>query len=496
MKMRMRMKAVRTVFVLLLFPVAAVAHVGSPDVYFEGKAGPYSVRVVVRVPPVIPGVAEVEVRTLSGNVTTVTMVPLRIQGLGAELAPVPDVGQRATDDPQLFHAGLWLMQRGAWKVQVTAEGDQGHGELSVPVAAAPTMMRPMQWPLRSLLGVLMMVLVIGFVGMAGAAVREGMSAPGTTPLPATSRRARKSMIFAAILVVGVLTLGGLWWQSEAAATTRWIYAVPRLTASLTPPNTLSAKLEKPDTAGWAQRIKLDDLVPDHGHLVHLFLLRVPQLDRMVHLHPSLAPAESKGRFTQMLPEMPAGHYQIFADVVHATGFPETQVGEIVLPEIRAGLPQGDDSSVIALPLGQGQNTQEATLSNGARMIWLNEPRFRAGEAVGLRFRVENAAGAPSTDLEPYMGMAGHLVVVRDDCKVFAHLHPGWSAPMATVELAGGSSGMKSMEHMSHSAVSPEIVFPYGFPTAGRYRLFVQVRRAGNVETGVFDARVLSVEKKP
>jgi hypothetical protein len=56
--------------------------------------------------------------------------------------------------------------------------------------------------------------------------------------------------------------------------------------------------------------------------------------------------------------------------------------------------------------------------------------------------------------------------------------------------------MKSMEHMSHGSVSPEIVFPYGFPEAGRYRLFVQVRRARNVETRVFDAQVLSAEKKP
>ena len=90
-----------------------------------------------------------------------------------------------------------------------------------------------------------------------------------------------------------------------------------------------------------------------------------------------------------------------------------------------------------------------------------------------------------------MGMAGHLIVVREDCKVFAHLHPGWSAPMATVELASGASGMKSMQHVSHSAVSPEIVFPYGFPEAGHHRLFVQVRRAGKVETGVFDAQVTS-----
>ncbi|HEV3036210.1 MAG TPA: hypothetical protein VHA33_00225 [Candidatus Angelobacter sp.] len=489
--LKIKMKTLSKILILLLFPAIAVAHVGSPDVYYEGKAGPYSVQVVVRVPPVIPGVAEVEVKTLSGNVNTVRMVPLRIQGLGAELAPVADIGQRSLDDARSFHAGLWLMQRGAWKVQVTVEGDLGHGELSIPVAAAPTIMRPMQWPLRWLLGILMTILAVGFVGMAGAAVREGISTPGATALTASSNRARKAMVFVALFVVVVLTLGGIWWKSEAADTSRWIYSVPRVKASLVVPNALSITLKKPDTAGWAQRTKLNDLIPDHGHLVHLFLVRVPQLDRMVHLHPGGDGSGAEGQFLQTLPAMPAGRYQVFADIVHSTGFPETQISEIVLPEIQSGTPQGDDSSVSAAPLNQSAAGQTATLDGGMRMRWLNEPSFHAGEPIGLRFRVEDAAGAPATDLEPYMGMAGHLVVVREDCQVFAHLHPGWSAPMATVELASGASAMKSMDHASDGAVSPEIVFPYGFPEAGRYRLFVQVRHAGKVETGVFDAQVTS-----
>jgi hypothetical protein len=36
---------------------------------------------------------------------------------------------------------------------------------------------------------------------------------------------------------------------------------------------------------------------------------------------------------------------------------------------------------------------------------------------------------------------------------------------------------------------PEVRFPYGFPQAGDYRIFVQIKRAGRVETGVFDAHV-------
>ena len=42
--------------------LTSMAHVGSPDTFFTGNAGPYPVRVTVRLPGVVPGLAQVTVR--------------------------------------------------------------------------------------------------------------------------------------------------------------------------------------------------------------------------------------------------------------------------------------------------------------------------------------------------------------------------------------------------------------------------------------------------
>jgi hypothetical protein len=115
--------------------------------------------------------------------------------------------------------------------------------------------------------------------------------------------------------------------------------------------------------------------------------------------------------------------------------------------------------------------------------------------------VQDKDGHPAQDLEPYMGMAGHAEFVRSDLSVFAHVHPAGSVSMAALDLAqaGLTGGVDSTpEAMSMpmsmpvsqpGPIPPEVRFPYGFPQAGDYRIFVQIKRAGHVETGVFDAHV-------
>jgi hypothetical protein len=85
-------------------------------------------------------------------------------------------------------------------------------------------------------------------------------------------------------------------------------------------------------------------------------------------------------------------------------------------------------------------------------------------------------------------MQGHAAFVRSDRSVFAHVHPSGSVPMAALGLT-----YPAALHMGHMAMNegvPSLVsFPYGFPKPGNYRIFVQVKRAGRIETGIFDVRV-------
>ena len=58
--------------------------------------------------------------------------------------------------------------------------------------------------------------------------------------------------------------------------------------------------------------------------------------------------------------------------------------------------------------------------------------------------------------------------------------------MAALALA-----MPGMDHMPMTDALPnDAGFPYGFPSAGAYRIFVQMKHDQMVETGIFDADVL------
>jgi hypothetical protein len=489
------------------------AHVGSPDVYFQGLAGLYHLTITIRTPAMIPGVADVEIRSADPGVTSIRVVPLYIVGPGAKYPPPPDPLAQSKEDPQFFSGKIWLMESGSWQVRVQVDGAQGAGEIAVPVPAAARNTLPMQKSLGVLLFALMTLLFCAIVSILGAARREGTLEPGQAPEPNQKSRGRFVMIGTAIIVLGILFFGNMWWNSEARGRAlEMVYKAPPLNVSLQPDGKLVLQMgdspwhrTRPDTV-------MTNLIPDHGHLMHLFLIRVPQMDRFYHLHPELIgglqPANSH-TFEIALPQVPAGHYQVFADIVRESGFPDTMVADIDVPDV-PGVPlTGDNSEVSTHPIPNDASLSSSntdvtekgdidTLSDGYRMVWERGPvPLSANHFVWLRFRLEDPQGKPATDVEPYMGMAGHAEIIRSDRSVFAHVHPDGSVAMAALELTqtnpatpaiGNGSAMMAMQ-MPMDKMSPEVSFPYGFPKAGEYRIFVQIKRAGHIETGVFDTEI-------
>ena len=507
--MRSRTQLFAIVTLLLAAALPACAHVGSPDVFYEGNAGPYRLFVTVRVPQVIPGVAEIQIRSESGDVRAIRVVPMRLAGPGSNLPPTPDLAVQSKDDPQFFTASVWLMESGALQVRVLVDGAQGQGEVSVPVPSSAQRTLPMQKSLEGLLLALTLLLSVGVVFIVGAIVREGNLEGGEVPSDARNRRARRAMVGTAVLVAALLFLGKAWWGVNAADFQRRVdfFKPPTAALKLVGGHRLEVRVdradnraERPDLRSTAY-LRLGDVILDHGHLMHLFLLRVPDLNAMWHLHPDQIAGNA---FALDLPDVPAGRYQVFADVVDPRGYPWTLVGSIDLPQIAGGeFLAGDDSAWSGAPLAvPSADSTNSPLSNGGHIVWQRPAGpLKAGVPLEFTFVVKDKIGRPVHDMEPYMGMAGHAEFVRSDLSVFAHVHPAGSVSMAALELAqAGISGdvdsaqmpvsmPMSMPMPEPGPLPPEVRFPYGFPRAGDYRIFVQVKRAGRVETGVFDAHV-------
>jgi hypothetical protein len=307
----------------------------------------------------------------------------------------------------------------------------------------------------------------------GAGAREAQLDSGEAPNGRLKSRARILMVAAAAFVVFVLWAGNHWWASAAGDYAGYIYHPLGMSTEIQPDGKLVLTLKVTD---WALRRRLDDFLPDHGHLMHLYVISEPDANRVWHLHPEMI---SPGVFTQSLPAMPAGKYKLYGDVVHRSGFAETAVTELNVPQNIAGNPlTRDDAGGV-----RGESP------DGAHIVWDRDSSpLVAKKAAIFKFKLIGKDGNPVTDEEFYMGMLGHAAFVKNDGTVFAHVHPSGSVPMAALMLANPAGEDHSM-HNAQGGLPAEADFPYGFPTPGDYRIIVQMKHGGVIETGVFDAAV-------
>ena len=472
------------------------AHIGSPDTYFEGAAGPYPVRVIIRAPQVIPARAEVIVRVTGSGVTKVTAAPYIWNG-GDKGAPPPDALLRVAGDSTLWSTHLWIMVSSSYSVRVRVEGSQGSGEVAVPLTAVATAVLKMDPKMEIGLAAFGAFLVFGLLTIVGTAARESTLEPGAVPDAAQVRRSWIARGIAATLIVTFLLLGRMWWNYDEANYARGIFTPAKGAVTIRDDAGTRRLRFLIDSGSYGLRRSTSPLIPDHGKLMHLFLVKEDQ-SALAHLHPV---AQGEYQFDVALPVLPAGRYKVYADVVHETGFAETMVSDVDVPAGGATTKasDADDATFSGTPTGR-----KAKIADGATVEWeRGDAPIVAGAEAPLSFVVRDAKGA-TVQVEPFLGMAAHAVVVRDSADVFVHLHPVGTASMAAQQALAERTAAdtlrgalakrltaKPVPHTTHAMLPGAFGFPYAFPKAGTYRVWVQFRRGGVIHTAPFETEVVA-----
>ncbi len=184
----------------------------------------------------------------------------------------------------------------------------------------------------------------------------------------------------------------------------------------------------------------------HTRRMHVIVVR-RDLTGFQHLHPEMA---VDGTWSVPLRLDRAGTYRVFADFAVD--------GEATT--LAADLRVDGAAELRELPAP----ATRALSQPGRYRTDLRTGDPRAGEAALLRFAVSRD-GEPAA-LQPYLGAGGHLVALREGDLAFLHVHPAGDP---------GEDG--------------SIDFEATFPTAGRYRLFLQYVVDGELQTVAFTAEV-------
>jgi hypothetical protein len=192
-----------------------------------------------------------------------------------------------------------------------------------------------------------------------------------------------------------------------------------------------------------------DFEVEHEKRMHLIVVR-RDMEGFQHLHPNL---RADGTWATPIEIDEAGSYRVFAD------FKRDGTNVTLAADLAVDGPAAWES----IPRAAG-----TARASGGYDVRVSGDRSRAGGESELRFEVTR--GGRPVEVDPYLGARGHLVALREGDLAYLHVHP--------VESGSGSG----------EAAGP-IAFATQFPTDGRYRLFLQFKHEGRVQTAAFTREV-------
>jgi hypothetical protein len=182
-----------------------------------------------------------------------------------------------------------------------------------------------------------------------------------------------------------------------------------------------------------------DFDVEHTKRMHFIVVR-RDMTGFQHLHPT---GRADGTWTVPVTLSDAGSYRVFADF-SVNDKPYTLADDVTV-----------DGTVRSRELPAPVKSIDV---DGLR-VRLTESASHAGEESELGFTVTR--GGRPVAIENYLGAKGHLVALRQGDLAFLHVHPDENS----------------------------LKFMATFPTAGRYRLFLQFQVDGRVHTAAFTQEV-------
>lgn len=207
----------------------------------------------------------------------------------------------------------------------------------------------------------------------------------------------------------------------------------------------------------------------HTERLHLMIVSA-DFAYFEHQHPALG-ADGFLRLAWTFPR--AGRYYLFADFTPADGDNQVlrrvldvggPVGAVARPRLRpdAGVVKTADGTRVALTLRPGP--------------------LRAGHQAVLTYTLTDGQGRPRTDMQPILGVMGHLIALRDDGKTLVHthaLHGVGSGSYGAAVLAMLQAGQAETVPITPDMVTetgPRFTFKLTPPRPGRYKLWAQFQR--------------------
>ncbi|MCC5643281.1 hypothetical protein LC607_10055 [Nostoc sp. CHAB 5824] len=184
-------------------------------------------------------------------------------------------------------------------------------------------------------------------------------------------------------------------------------------------------------------------------LMHLILVS-DDLQFFNHLHPTY---KENGQFEVAARFPKAGGYTFFSDYKPAG---QTEQVSVMKTQV-----SGNSIAASEIDLNRDKTFNDTKVN-----LAVPEPSVKVGKEVTLIFKLQDASNnQPLTDLQPYLGERGHLVILRQSTSLkaedYIHAHALKDTPVGQVH------------------------FMTSFPQPGKYKLWGQFNRNGKILTADF-----------